>query len=189
MTAMPSPATNPRFGAGGPVATPTPGAPASGKDTKGKKAAPAGDAKPKKKKLPMIIGLVVLLALVGLKEKGMFIKPHYAPGHPAPDGAVYTLANTSPFTVTTADNHLVQTNVALQLTTVANTKKLATEEPAIENAVITVLGASTSTELIQPAGRAEAAGEILSAVQKLLGPVDGSPQVVKVYFTGSFVVQ
>jgi len=183
MTAMPSPTTDPRFGTG------TTAAPVAPVDTKGKKGAAGGDAKPKKKKLPMIIGLVLVLALVGLKEKGMFIKPHYLPGHPAPDGAIYPLPNTSPFTVTTADDHLVQTNVALQLTTVANTKKLATEEPAIESTVISVLGSFTSTTLIQPAGRTEAAAEILTAVQKLLGPVDGSPQVVKVYFTGSFVVQ
>jgi flagellar basal body-associated protein FliL len=164
----------------------TSGAPARG-GTKGK--GEDGSTKPKKKKLPLLIGAVVLLALIGFKEKGLVLKPHYQPGHPAPDGVVYPLPTTSPITVTTADGDLVQTGIALQLTTVANSKELTKDEPAIENAVISVLGSDTYAQLLSPSGRAAAQQAMLARIQQILGPVDGSPQVVQVLFTGSFVLQ
>ncbi len=179
MTAVPSPASDTR--------QPSPRLPRQATTTS--LPAPPLATKPKKKKLKIIVGVIVLLALVAFKDKGMFLKPHYTPGHPAPNGVMYPLANTTPFTVTTVNDQLVQTDVALQLTTVANTKELTDDEPAIESDVISVLGSLTSTELLLPSGRAAAAQEILVDVQKLLGPVDGSPQVTKVYFTGSFVIQ
>ena len=159
------------------------------KNKKGKEVAADGTEQPKKKKTKLIIGVVVVLALVGLKEKGMFIKPHYSAAHPAPAGMIYPLPTTSPFTVTTADGHMVQTNVALQLTTAANQKKLATDEPAIENAVIQVLGSDTYSTLLSPAGRTQAQQAILARVQAILGPSEGSPQVTQVLFTGTFVLQ
>ena len=179
MTAMPSPTSDPR------QTSPLPPVRATATSLP----TPPAATKPKSKKLKIIVGVIVLLALVGFKEKGMFLKPHYTPGHPAPNGAIYPLTNTTPFTVTTVNDQLVQTDVALQLTTVADTKALAGDEPAIASDVISVLGSMTSTELLPPSGRAAAAQAILADVQKLLGPVDGSPQVTKVYFTGSFVIQ
>jgi flagellar basal body-associated protein FliL len=191
MTAMPSP--DPRLAAAAtatmPVAQPTPVAAAGKTAKKGKGDAAGGDAPPKKKKTKLIIGLVVVLALVGFKEKGMFIKPHYTAAHPAPNGTVYPLPTTNPFTVTTADGHTVQTDVALQLTTVASTKTLTVDEPAIEAIVVSVLGSMTYAELLPPSGRQAAAAAMLTRIQRLLGPVDGSPQVTKVLFTGTFVLQ
>jgi flagellar basal body-associated protein FliL len=195
---MPSPATPPqaprtwptreqRPAAGG-ASSAEPGPPSAAKGKNKDQAAPP-EGKPKKKKLPLIIGAVVVLALIGFKEKGLFLKPHYAPGHPAPDGLVYPLPTTSPITVTTADGKLVQTGIALQLTTVANTKELTKDEPAIENAVISVLGSDTYAQLLSPSGRAAAQQAMLRQIQQILGPVDGSPQVVQVLFTGSFVLQ
>lgn len=195
MTVMPSPADPATAGAGMPRPAPmaVPAAEPAGKkgkkSKKGKDVAADGTEQPKKKKTKLIIGVVVVLALVGLKEKGMFIKPHYSAAHPAPAGLVYPLPTTNPFTVTTADGHMVQTNVALQLTTAVNQKKLATDEPAIENAVIQVLGSDTYSTLLSPAGRAQAQQEILSKVQAILGPSEGSPQVTQVLFTGTFVLQ
>ena len=196
MTVMPSPVDPANVGTGMPRPTPVavPAAEPAGKkgkkSKKGKDVAADGTEQPKKKKkTKLIIGVVVVLALVGLKEKGMFIKPHYSAAHPAPAGPVYPLPTASPFTVTTADGHMVQTNVALQLTTAANQKKLGTDEPAIENAVIQVLGSDTYSTLLSPAGRAQAQQEILSKVQAILGPSEGSPQVTQVLFTGTFVLQ
>lgn len=179
MTAMPAPASDPRQ---------APSQPPRRSPTTSLLAPPA-TTKPKSKKLKIIVGVMVLLVLVGFKEKGMIFKPHYTTGHPAPNGVIYPLTNTAPFTVTTVNDQLVQTDVALQLTTVADTKELTGDEPAIESDVISVLGSMTSTELLPPSGRTAAAQAILADVQKLLGPVDGSPQVTKVYFTGSFVIQ
>lgn len=155
----------------------------------GKGDATDGEAPKKKSKVKLFVILFVVLAAVGFKEKGLFIKPHYTAAHPAPAGAIYPLANTSPFTVTTEDGHTVETNVALQLTTVASTKVLAKDEPAIESIVINVLGSMTYGQLLPESGRQTAAAAILQQVQKLLGPVDGSPQVTGVMFTGSFVLQ
>jgi len=193
MTAMPSPTTDPRMAAvASPTASPVQAAAGRGKAVKGKGTTTDtadGDAPPKKKKTKLIIGLLVVVALIGFKEKGMFIKPHYAPGHPAPAGAIYPLPTTNPFTVTTADGHTVQTDVAFQLTTVANAKTLAKDEPAFEAIVVSVLGSMTYAQLLPPSGRAAAAAAILQRVQALLGPVDGSPQVTQVMFTGTFVLQ
>lgn len=179
MTAMPSPGTDQRPATSSPSSRPKAlaGAESDAPEVKSKK------------KLKIIVGVVVLLALVAFKEKGMLLHAHYSAGRPAPNGAIYPLTNTTPFTVTTVNDQLVQTDVALQLTTVANTKKLEADEPAIESDVISVLGSMTSTELLPPSGRTEAARAILVEVQKLLGSVDGSPQVTEVYFTGSFVIQ
>lgn len=184
MTVMPNPTTEARP-AGRPTAVDGPGA---DKAKKGK--GDADDEAPKKKgKGKLVIGLVLVLALVGFKEKGMFIKPHYTAAHPAPNGEIYPLANTSPFTITTEDGHTVETNVALQLTSVASAKTLAKDEPAIESIVIQVFGSMSYGQLLPPSGRATAQAAILQQVQKLLGPVDGSPQVSQVLFTGSFVLQ
>ncbi len=191
MTVMPNPADPAAFPGVAPRPAPAPApAPAAGKKgKKGKAAAEDGEQPKKKKKTKLIVILVVVLALVGFKEKGKFIKPHYSAAHPAPLGQVYPLPTTSPFTVSTADGHMVQTNIALQLTTAANTKKLATEEPAIENAVIEVLGSDTYQQLLNPAGRVQAQHAILAKVQKILGTVDGGQQVTAVLFTGTFVLQ
>jgi len=158
-------------------------APAAGAKAKGATEAP------KKSKKKLIIIIFVVLALGGLKEKALFIKPHYSAKHPAPNGEIYPLANTSPFTVTTSDGHLVQTNIALQLTTVASSKKLAMDEPAIESIVIKIFGDATYPELLSPSGRSACATEMLKEIQALLGPVDGSVQVSAIYFTGTFVLQ
>lgn len=183
MTAMPSPTdvdvTIPVLGAS-PDARGSATAVSNGNKT---------DKAPKKSKKKLVIGLVAVVALVGFKEKGLFIKPHYTASHPAPNGQIYELPTSSPFTVTTSDGHLVQTNVALQLTTVASTKKLTSDEPAMEAVVVDVLGESTYPDLLSSAGRTAAAGEILKGIQTVLGPVDGSVQLSAVYFTGTFVLQ
>jgi flagellar basal body-associated protein FliL len=183
MTAMPF-STDVDLTIAGPGASP---------DPRGRQSAASNgktkDKEPKKSKKKLVIGVVVVLALVGFKEKGMFIKPHYSASHPAPNGQVYALPTSSPFTVTTSDGHLVQTNVALQLTTVASTKKLTSDEPAIEAVVVNVLGGSTYPDLLSSAGRTAAAGQILKGIQSVLGPVDGSVQLSQVFFTGTFVLQ
>jgi flagellar FliL protein len=187
MTVMPNP-TEPRL-----APQPVPAAPADTgkkgkKGKKGKGEAADGEA-PKKSKKKLFIILGVVIALIGFKEKSMFIKPHYTAAHPAPAGVIYPLANTSPFTVTTEDGHTVETDVALQCTTVASAKTLAKDEPAIENIVVAVFGGMTYGQLLPETGRQTAAAAILQQVQKLLPPVDGSPQVTGVLFTGSFVLQ
>lgn len=188
MTVMPNP-TEPRLA---PQPAPVPAdAGAKGKGKKGRKGkgeAADGEA-PKKSKKKLFIILAVVVALIGFKEKSMFIKPHYSAAHPAPAGVIYPLANTSPFTVTTQDGHTVETNVALQCTTVASPKVLAKDEPAIENIVIEVLSNMTYGQLLPETGRQAAAAAMLAQIQKLLGPVDGGQQVSKVLFTGSFVLQ
>lgn len=190
MSVMPNQLDPAAFAAGTvPQQAPAPAQPA-GKGKKGKKgAAEGGEEQPKKKKTKLIIGLVVVLALGFYMEKGKFIKPHYSAAHPPAAGVVYPLPTTSPFTVSTADGHMVQTSVALQLTVAASTKTIGKDEPAIENAVIQVLGSDTYQQLLSPAGRTAAQQQILVKVQKILGKVDGGQQVTGVLFTGTFVLQ
>ncbi|HXX90045.1 MAG TPA: flagellar basal body-associated FliL family protein [Acidimicrobiales bacterium] len=139
-------------------------------------------AKPKKKgKLKKIVIVLVVLALVGFLEKGKFIKPHYRPGQQAPPGQVDTLDQ---LTVNLSDGHLVQTTIALQLTTVADTKTITADAPQFEDAAISVIGSETYAGLLAPGGRDDMKSQLLARFQKIAGTADGAQAVSAVYFTG-----
>jgi len=139
----------------------------------------------KGKKLRLLAVAVVVLGAGGFVAKGKFLKPHYRPGQVAPNGQVDTLDQ---LTVNLADGHLVQATIALQLTTVANAKAIAADQPRFEDAAISVLGAQTYAGLIASGGRDAVKATLLQRFQQITGPVDGSPQVSAVYYTG-FVIQ
>jgi len=141
--------------------------------------------KPKsKKKLFMIVGIVVVLALVGFVAKGKLMKPHYQPGD-VPAGQVYSLGSV---TTSLSDGHLIQTTIELQLTVVASPKKVATEQPQLLNAAIATLGQQTYAGLLPPSGRAALKAALLGDFQGVLGTSGGVPEVKGVYLT-SFVLQ
>jgi flagellar basal body-associated protein FliL len=146
-----------------------------------------GGKAPKKKgrRRQIVIALVVVLLLGGYIAKGKLLKPHYGPGHQAPNGQILTLGS---LTVNLSDGHLIETNLALQLTTVASTKQINTDLPKFDNAAITVLGEQTYPGLLAPAGRAALKVQLVKAFQQVAGKADGSQQVTAVYFT-SFILQ
>jgi flagellar FliL protein len=148
-------------------------------------AATQEEAAPKsKKKLFIIIGLVVVLALVGFVAKGKLLKPHYAPGK-VPAGQVFSLGSV---TTSLSDGHLVQTTIELQLTVVASPKKVTLEQPQLLNAAIQTLGEQTYAGLLPPEGRVALKNALLKDFQGVLGTSDGAPEVDNVYLT-SFVLQ
>ncbi len=174
--------------AGAPGLPPRDGAPAGRTATKGAKGGKGGAAgeEPKKSKKKLVIILVVVVLLVGFVGKSKFLKPHFKPGQAVPLGVIDTLDQ---LTVNLSDGHMAQATIALQLTTVANTKKITTDIPRFEDAAISVLGAQTYPGLLAPGGRDAVKAAILQRCQQITGVVDGAAQqIVAVYFTG-FVLQ
>jgi flagellar basal body-associated protein FliL len=152
------------------------------------------DGAPKKKKLPKMIMLLVLVAGVGFVAKGKLVKPHYKPGQQAPDAQVLSLTDSSGssggsgLTTSLSDGHMIQVSIALQLTKVASTKTLTDEVPRFLDAAVSVLSGETYTGLLQATGQDDAKLKILAAVQKIAGTSEGAQQIDRVYFE-SLIVQ
>lgn len=145
---------------------------------------PAG--KKGKKKL-LLIAAVVLVLLVGVyMVKGRSHPVTYKPGQAVPNGKVVSVGT---ITANTADGHLVQAGIDLQLTVVADTKQEAADGPQLTNAAIDDLANWTYAQLLTGSGRTGLQQQLLASFQKILGTVDGAAQQVSaVYFT-SFVLQ
>lgn len=152
--------------------------------------APAPEPPAKKKgkgRLLLIVGVALVVVLGGaFFFKTRMAHASYGPGHPVPAGKVLSLGT---LTMNTADGHIVQAGIALQMTAAASTKTETTDRPALLNAVIQDFGSWTYGQLITPEGRASLQAQLLASFQKILGTVDkGVQQVSGVYFT-SFVAQ
>ncbi len=138
-----------------------------------------------KKKLLLVLLVVVVL---GAGFYFVKLKPHpvYKSGQPVPNGKVVSIG---PITANTADGRLVQVQIALQLSAVANTKQEATDAPQLTNTVISELANFTYAQLLTNAARTTLQSQLLAAFQKIMGTVDGAAQQVNaVYFT-SFILQ
>lgn len=151
------------------------------------KSAPAAAEAPKKSKKKLVIIVAVLVLLIGGYEaKSILMKPHYKPGQAVPPGKILPLDQ---LTVNLSDGHLVQANISLQLTTVADASKISSDLPRFDDAAITVLGTQTFHSLLEPAQRAQLKTQMLQQFQKIAGTVDGAAQQISaIYYTG-FVVQ
>lgn len=142
---------------------------------------------PKRSKKRLIVLVVVLVVVLGgFMAKSKLVKPHYAPGEPVPAGQVFSLGT---LTVNTADGHLAQVGIALQLTKPADVKSVQTDEPAMKNAAIAAVSSLTYTRLLATSGKAALRHRLLTSFQKILGTVDGAAeQVTSIYFT-TFLLQ
>lgn len=148
---------------------------------------PTAEPAKKKSKLPIIIAIVVVLAVGGYVAKGKFLKPHYSLKHPAPLGVIDDLGG-GQLTVNLSDGHLVQVSLAIQLTSVADQKKIDSEVPIFQDATISVLGAQTYSSLLAPGGRQAVKQQLLERFQQIAGNADGVAQITAVYYT-SFIIQ
>lgn len=149
----------------------------------------AGEESTKKgsKKKLIIIGAVVLVLVLGLyMVKGRSHHVVYKAGEPVPAGKVVSIGT---ITANTADGHLVQAGMDLQLTIVANPKTEAADAPQFTNAAIGDLANWTYAQLLTASGRTGLQKQLLTSFQKILGTTDGAAeQVSAVYFT-SFILQ
>jgi flagellar basal body-associated protein FliL len=132
-----------------------------------------------------VAGIVVLAAAFLMVVKPMLFPPHYKPGQPVPNGAIVSLPSD---TINLVDGHLLQLTVALQLTGPANTTKITAATPKFLNAELTVFGALTDPDLLNPAGRVAAQAALLQLFQHIAGTSEGAQQISALYFT-SFIVQ
>ncbi|MDA8291648.1 MAG: flagellar basal body-associated FliL family protein [Actinomycetota bacterium] len=162
------------------VAEPEP----KGRKAKKAKAAAEGGKKKKKPVKPILIGL--LLLVVAYEVKGKVMKPHYGPAHPAPPAAIFDM----PTSVTTnlPDGHLAQIAMSLQLTSVGSVKTITKDASEIMGTAVQIIGSQSYPTLLSVRGRLAVKAEILQALQKELGTVDGGQQVSAIYFT-SYIVQ
>ncbi len=143
-----------------------------------------GDKAPGKGKILLIAALAVIV-LAGAGFAGLKIlqkPPHHGP--PVP-GKIISLPQE---TLNLSDGYLLQVTVAMQATTTANTKLIATDQPQLLNAEIMILGGFSYPELLAPGGKAAAQAKLLASFQKILGPSSGQTQVLAILFT-SFVME
>lgn len=190
MTAAPEPVTGTLAGAAGRSPAPRPAAaPVAALPTRraAEAGAPEEGGKKKGGKKKLLIVVAVLLVVVGVYFVKFRSHPVvYKPGQPVPPGKVTSLGT---LTVNTADGHLVQVGIDLQLTKPAQTKTVSADQPQLRNAAILDLGQQTYTGLLAPSGRAALQKQLLTSFQQVLGTVDGAaPQVSAVYFT-NFILQ
>jgi flagellar FliL protein len=88
-----------------------------------------------------------------------------------------------------ADGSYLQVGLALQLTNVADVHEVAADRARIDNALVFVFGSMTATEIQSNAGKAAAQAAIVRAVDSILGPRDGLPQVTRAYYTSPPLTQ
>ncbi|MDA8293724.1 MAG: flagellar basal body-associated FliL family protein [Actinomycetota bacterium] len=139
-----------------------------------------------KKLLIIVVAAVVVLgAAFELVLKPMLFPPHYRPGQPVPAGQIVSLPQN---TINLSDGHLLQVTVALQLTAPASPTAIAKDDPKFLNAELTVFGALTQPDLLNPAGRTAAQAALLQAFQQIAGTSEGAQQISAIYFT-NFITQ
>lgn len=137
------------------------------------------------RKLLAVAALVLLIAGAGFfVEKKLMVHPKLNPKDPPP-GALVSLPQ---LTLNLADGSDLQVQLALRLSTVANTKEITTDQPLFANAEISVFGSETYASLLTPQGKAAAKAALLARFQAIALPVQKVPQVITVYFT-QFVMQ
>ena len=150
-------------------------------------AQPDAAAPPKKSKKKLIIIVAVLVLLIGGYEaKSILLAPHYKPGQKVPLGKIVPLDQ---ITVNTTDNHYVQLNISLQLTTVAVAGTISSDLPRFDDAVIAVIGSETQAKLLAPGGKDAAKAAMLQAFQKIAGTVDGAAQQITAVYYTNIVIQ
>ncbi|HET6873782.1 MAG TPA: flagellar basal body-associated FliL family protein [Acidimicrobiales bacterium] len=142
-----------------------------------------GEKQPKsKKKLIIILVAVLLVGGVGYLKFG---KKSTKSAAAAANGPITTL---DPVTINLADGHLLQVGVAVQMTTYADKKKLATDTPKMTDAVISVFSAWTYSNLLGEAGHDRARAEVVAKLQTVFPPIKGHAEVAGIYYT-TFVMQ
>lgn len=161
---------------------------AKGKDEKAKKKGEGEEGEKKGGKKKLVLVLVVVLVLAA----GLYVvkfRKHtviYKRGEPVPNGKVVSIGT---ITANTADGHLVEAGIDLQLTVVANSKKEAQDGPQLNNAAIGDLTNWTYSQLLTSSGRIGLQAQLLKSFQQILGTTDGAAeQVSAVYFT-TFILQ
>ncbi len=138
-----------------------------------------------KKLLLVVVALVVGAAAYVMVLKPMLFPPHYKPGQPVPAGQIVSLPTN---TINTSDGHVLQVTVAMQLTAPASPATIAKDDPKFLNAELTIFGALSYADLLNPAGRTAARAALLHSFQQIAGISEGAQQISSLYFTG-FIVQ
>jgi flagellar basal body-associated protein FliL len=150
-----------------------------------KKTAAEGEdgAKGKKKKLPMIVALIVVLGAGGFGYMTMTKKASAAvKGAPTTTVAGQILEESS-LTVNLRDNHYLQFTAALECAPGKSYSVLATDQPIVLDILNDQAGDMTETQLLQPGGPARLKASIVRALGQ-----DWPGLVVGVFFE-QFVMQ
>ncbi len=140
-------------------------------------------AKPKKKKLPKIVALIVLIGIAGFGYMTMTKKPAAAAkGVPTTTVAGQILEESS-LTVNLKDNHYLQFTAALECAPGKTYAVLATDQPIVLDILNNQAEAMSETQLLQPGGPAKLKANIVRALGR-----DWPGLIVGVYFE-QFVMQ
>jgi flagellar basal body-associated protein FliL len=150
-----------------------------------KKTAAEGEdgAKGKKKKLPMIVALIVVLGAGGFGYMTMTKKASAAvKGAPTTTVAGQILEESS-LTVNLRDNHYLQFTAALECAPGKSYAILTTDQPIVLDILNDQAEAFSEAQLLQPGGTAKLKADIVRAIGQ-----DWPGLVVNVYFE-QFVMQ
>jgi len=139
----------------------------------------------KKLLLILVATVIVVAAAYVLVLKPKLYPPHYKPGQHVPAGAIVSLPTN---TINLSDGHLLQVTVAMQLTAPAVAAEITKDDPKFLNAELTIFGALTYPDLLDPAGRDAAQQALLALFQHIAGTSEGAQQISAIYFT-SFIAQ
>ena len=142
-----------------------------------KSADASGDAAPAKKgKRGLVLVLVVALVLLGGAGGAgwYFLSPKAGDAaeaaHAAKKHRIY--ANLDPFTVNLADTggeRFVQLSVVLEVADNSVGSEVSAQMPAVRNAILRLLSAKQSSDLLTPEGKDHLAAEIATAAGRELG--------------------
>ncbi len=131
----------------------------------------------------IFIALVAVLILV-IGALAYWRLVIYSPGNQTLKQVENTTATYSMGTQTMnlSDGSLVQVEVVMKLTTLANMSEFSQKSAQLNNAEIYVFSSTTFQQLLTTQGKNQVQAELVTQFQKILGPVDKLPQLSAVYF-------
>jgi flagellar FliL protein len=150
----------------------------------------------RKKRLPLLIGVIALLLVVGAGGYWMSTRHHKpaaankAGAHPVAEEALYAPLEPA-LVVNLRDGdalRYLQVGITLRAHDSKTVDAVKQADPVIRDALLSLFGSQNSAAMSDPAGRASLQAKALAAVQKIIKERTGSNGVDALYFT-SFVIQ
>ncbi len=151
-----------------------------------------------KKKMPLIIGGVVIVLALGVGGAFAFMhkaapagdKAKAEEAHPISKAELYLPLDPA-FVVNIRDGdtlRYLQVGITLMSHDAKSFEVVKDADPVIRDALLQLFSSESYAAMLDPAGRTQLQAKALAAVQKIVKARSGSPGIAALYFT-SFVIQ